>query len=281
MMETEDSRRTKPGCKRLVLTISVLISFVMGLPFWLKSTEVYRTHLPYEAINSLANNLKSKPLVFPCHFNIILLELDSGNEDDLGLGQNLEDLRRLILEEVRLRINEDGMGHGGCGNEYVVTVSLDSKDKCLRDGIGEGFPYWPCGLMGSSLMEFLSDDDLVDEFLESHSQRISGALDGNGGLYTILVTGNRNGDKHSHRTVMGKHRHAWIVGEFSDGSVVPLIGEVVVKHFMNGGSVVSKRGLGFVTAEEKGEAMPLAADGSATLSFSLLNAEPADWIYDW
>jgi len=60
-----------------------------------------------------------------------------------------------------------------------------------------------------------------------------------------------------------------------------LVGEIVVKYFMGGGLAISGRGQGFGTADEKGEAMPLAVDGTATLSFSLLNAEPADWIYHW
>jgi phosphatidylinositol glycan class S len=225
--------------------------------------------------------VKSEPVVLPCHFDIILLQLNFKTDDDLVVKQHLERIRGLISEEVQNRINKDGLDHVGCGNDYVVTVSLDSMVKCLRIGAVEGTfsSHWPCGLMDylSSSIKDLSDDILVDELLQSYSPRDS---DANGGRYTILVTGERNGDKHSHRTVIGKHRHAWVHGVFKD-SVVPLIGEVVVKYFIGGGIVVSGRGQGFGTTNEKGEAMPLAADGTATLSFSLLNAEPADWIHDW
>lgn len=281
MMAGEVTRTSKPGRKRLALTISVLISFIIGLPICLKSTEVYRAHLPFEGIDSLANSVKSEPVVLPCHFDIILLQLNFKTDDDLVVKQHLERIRGLISEEVQNRINKDGLDHVGCGNHYVVTVSLDSMVKCLRIGAVEGTfsSHWPCGLMDylSSSIKDLSDDILVDELLQSYSPRDS---DANGGRYTILLTGERNGDKYSHRTVIGKHRHAWVHGVFTD-SVVPLIGEVVVKYFIGGGIVVSGRGQGFGTTNEKGEAMPLAADGTATLSFSLLNAEPADWIHDW
>lgn len=281
-MAGEDTRTSKPGRKRLSITISVLISFVIGLPICLKSTEVYRAHLPFEGIDSLANSVKSEPVALPCHFDIILLQLNFKSDDDLMVKQHLERVRGLISDEVQNRINKDGVDHVGCGNDYVVTVSLDSKAKCIRTGSIEGNSsiHRPCGLTDylSSSTEDFSDDIIVDELLQSYLSRYS---DANGGRYTILVTGERNGDKHSHRTVIGKHRHAWIQGVFSESVVVPLIGDVVVKYFMGGGIAVSGRGQGFGTTDEKGEAMPLAADGTATLSFSLLNAEPADWIYDW
>uniref|UniRef100_A0A0D6R401 GPI transamidase component PIG-S n=2 Tax=Araucaria cunninghamii TaxID=56994 RepID=A0A0D6R401_ARACU len=284
-MENKDDgtrRIRRPGRKRLAITLSVFISFLIGLPIWLKSTEVYRTHLPYEAIDSLANNVKSKPLVLPCQFNVILLELKSetGNDGDHdAVKKYLEGLRSVVLEQLRSRINRNGIGsHGGCGNDYFVTVSLDSKDKCVEAGITNGSSNWSCGLgKYLSSVDISSDDDVVDELLNSYSGRVAGDLDGNGGVYSIVVTG----DGHSRRTVIGKHRHAWIVGEYSESILVPLIGEIIVKYFMNGGILMRRHGTRSEKGDEKDMSMPLAADGSAILSFSLLNAEPADWIYQW
>lgn len=71
--------------------------------------------------------------------------------------------------------------------------------------------------------------------------------------------------------VVGKHRHAWIVGRVTEEEAVEMVGEIFGKVFMR-----SER-------EENGEEefMPVGLDGSVVLSFSLLNAEPSDWVYDW
>ncbi|XP_057841094.2 uncharacterized protein LOC131050824 isoform X2 [Cryptomeria japonica] len=260
-------RKRKPGCKRLALTLSVAICFVIGVPLWLKSTEVYRTHLPYEAIHSLSTSPVPR---LPCQFNILLLNLNSqiDTEDGAALKHYLQGFTSLISLQLTNRTNEND--HGGCGNDYVVTVSLDWKDKCLRGGTSQNLSYWPCGLSTylSSVDISSSDDGVVDELLNSYSLRASGDI---GGVYTVVVTGSGNAGSHPYRCVIGKHRHAWIVGEVSEADAITLIGEIVGNYFVKGGSM----------DENEGVSMPLAADGSATLSFSLLNANPADWIYQW
>lgn len=73
------------------------------------------------------------------------------------------------------------------------------------------------------------------------------------------------------RVVVGKHRHAWIVGRVTAEEAVEMVGEIFGKVFMTGGR------------EQDGEEefMPVGLDGSVVLSFSLLNAEPGDCVYDW
>lgn len=259
-------RQRKPGRKRLALTLSVAICFVIGIPLWLKSTEVYRTHLPYEAIHSLSTSPMPR---LPCQFNIILLNLNSqiDAEDDSALKHYLQGFTSLVSQQLKNRTNEND--ESGCGSDYIVTASLDCKDKCVS-GTNSNLSHWPCGLSTylSSVNISSSDDDEVDELLNFYTHRESGDL---GGVYTVLVAGNGNTGSHSYRCVIGKHRHAWIVGELSETDVVTLIGEIVRNYFIKGGNMI----------ENEAVPMPLAADGSATLSFSLLNANPADWIYQW
>lgn len=48
--------------------------------------------------------------------------------------------------------------------------------------------------------------------------------------------------------------------------------EIFVKVFVNGGKE---------EGSIRGEFMPVGADGKVVLSFSLLNSDPHDWVYDW
>lgn len=74
--------------------------------------------------------------------------------------------------------------------------------------------------------------------------------------------------------MVGKHRHAWIVGRgLLEEETVKIIGEIFVKMFTRGGRQKEDA--------EEGEFMPVGLDGSIVLSFSLLNADPNDWVYDW
>lgn len=72
--------------------------------------------------------------------------------------------------------------------------------------------------------------------------------------------------------VVGKHRHAWIVGRVSEEEAVEMVSEIFAKMFMRGGREENK---------EEEDFMPVGLDGNLILSFSLLNADPNDWVYDW
>lgn len=75
------------------------------------------------------------------------------------------------------------------------------------------------------------------------------------------------------KVVVGKYRHAWIVGrDWRVEEVAERLAEIFVKVFVNGG-----REEGLI----HGEFMPVGADGRIVLSFNLLIADPRDWIYDW
>ncbi|CBI18338.3 unnamed protein product, partial [Vitis vinifera] len=192
-------RKTKPGLKRLFLTLTVLFSFFLGSPFLLKSIEIYRSPLPFRDIDSLSDSVGSSPLLFPCHFQAIFV---------------------------------------GDSN-YTVSVTVDSGSGCARNYNAESTCMWRC--------------------------------EGFRKVYSVVVV-NRGGEV---RAVVGKYRHAWIIGgvlEEGMNAMVARVAETFVKVFVNGGKE---------EGSIHGEFMPVGADGRIVLSFNLLNADPTDWIYGW
>ncbi|KAF7845580.1 GPI transamidase component PIG-S [Senna tora] len=112
-----------------------------------------------------------------------------------------------------------------------------------------------------------NNDEEADEWLQSVLGGCSESGFG-GRVYTVAVV---NGEDEV-RAVVGKYRHAWITGSVSEQEAVSRIAEIFVKVFVNGGKE---------EGSIHGEFMPVGADGKIVLSFSLLNADPRDWIYDW
>jgi phosphatidylinositol glycan class S len=102
-------------------------------------------------------------------------------------------------------------------------------------------------------------DEVFDELL--HSALGSGGGDGSR-VYTVVVV--EVDDAEGMRVVVGKHRHAWVVGKADEVKAVSVIGKVFAKYFMNGGIEEGEAGIG------KGEFMPVCSDGNVVLSFSLL-----------
>ncbi|CAD6341630.1 unnamed protein product [Miscanthus lutarioriparius] len=138
-----------------------------------------------------------------------------------------------------------------------------SRDPSSNVGSG-----WQCGTVTSA--DLVIGDEVFDELL--HSALGSGRWDGSM-VYTVVVV--ETDDAEGMRVVVGKHRHAWVVGKADEVKAVSVIGKVFAKYFMNGGIEEGEAGIG------KGEFMPVGSDGNVVLSFSLLNADPSDWVYDW
>lgn len=155
---------------------------------------------------------------------------------------------------------------GACsGNNYTVSVTVESASGCATNYNGESSCMWRCGAIGE--FDFGSGDDNVDELLGSALRSCEGFRK----VYSVVVV-NRGGEI---RAVVGKYRHAWIVGRVLGEGMDELVGRVAetfVKVFVNGG----KEG-----GSIHGEFMPVGSDGRIILSFNLLNADPTDWIYDW
>ncbi|XP_061363501.1 uncharacterized protein LOC133307094 [Gastrolobium bilobum] len=233
-------RNTKPGVKRLVLSITVLISFILGFPLLWKSIEIYRAPLPFERIESFSSQLESNPLFFPCQFQAIFVNFDfKFSHGEVGAA-----IRRKMLE---LNPGDSRCG-GDCGGNYSVSVVLDWGSEVNAADFGGK-------LRGS--------DEDADELLKNVLSEYGG-----GKVYSVVVV---NGEEEV-RAVVGKYRHAWILGRVSEEEAVLSVAEIFAKVFVNGGNEVGAI---------RGEFMPVGADGKIVLSFSLLNADPRDWIYDW
>jgi GPI-anchor transamidase subunit S len=246
-----NQRTTKPGTKRLFLTVSVLVSFLLGAPFLLKSTEIHRSPVPSAAISSLSDHLQSKPPSFPCHFRAIFLSPSKQPDSSLPIS---------IAEKLNAHLTTQT-----CGNcNFTVSVTVDSGSTCHHGGNAPSDTcLWQCACAG--LVDAIADrdDHEIDELLQSAvNERAGGCV---GRVYSVFVT---EGPKE--RVVVGKHRHAWMVVKTLDDSkrVGSMIGKVFGDCFMRGGF-------------GKGDYVPVGSDGNVVLSFSLLNSNPNDWVYDW
>ncbi|CAM8951727.1 unnamed protein product [Rhodiola kirilowii] len=252
---TSETRKTKPGLKRLFLTLTVVFSFVIGFPFLYKSIEIYRSPLPFQDIDHLSSRLESSPLQFPCHFQTVFV----------GFGaklNNASELGTAISNHVNA-LSSKSSGCGSCAQNSTVSVILDSGSGCVRN-VDESGCVWQCGRLG--IADFL---DKVDEDVDDMLDGVLGGGSDCRKVYTVLVV---NGESNKAQAVVGKHRHAWLVGRVPLDDAVLRISEIFVKMFINGG----KEDLSI-----HGDFMPVGSDGKMVLSFNLLNAEPQDWIYEW
>ncbi|KAH7517572.1 hypothetical protein FEM48_Zijuj09G0079100 [Ziziphus jujuba var. spinosa] len=256
-------RKTKPGLKRLVLTLSVLFSFVLGFPFLWKTVEIYRAPLPFREVESLSAQLDSSPLLFPCHFQAIFLGFNSKSSITSSA---IDDLQASIINKMT-KFTPQTPQCGTCSTNYTVSVVVESDSQCLQSQGSKSSSPWKCGSMAA--VDFDSDDDdAIDDSLESVFGGWSEVASA-GKVYTVVWV-SRDDEV---RAVVGKYRHAWISGRVSEAAAAASrMAEIFVKVFVNGG-------------KEEGliheEFMPVGADGRIVLSFNLLNAEPRDWIYDW
>ncbi|XP_062078091.1 uncharacterized protein LOC133782734 [Humulus lupulus] len=258
--DPKSMRKTKPGLKRLVLTISVLFSFVLGFPLLWKSVEIYRAPLPFREIDHLSAQLDSTPLRFPCHFQAVFIGFNS----ESSISATSEDLESSLLNRMT-KLGSQTAECGSCGTNYTVSVVVDSDSRCLQSPTSESSCPWKCGSLSN--VDFDGDDGAIDESLESALGGCSELASG-GKVYTVVLV-NRNEDV---RAVVGKYRHAWILGKVSETEALSRVAEIFVKVFVNGGKE---------EGSIHGEFMPVGADGKIVLSFNLLNSDPRDGVYDW
>ncbi|KAL8139122.1 hypothetical protein V2J09_005123 [Rumex salicifolius] len=257
-------RKTRPGKKRLFLTLSVLFSFLLGLPFLIKSVEIYRSPLPFRDIDSLSTVIDSEPVIFPCQFQAVFVGFDSKSGDV----NHAQKLGSSIANEMR-NLAGESLKCGTCRNNFTVSVAIDGERECVQDPDLNPECSWQCNsLKGFDLDVNLNEDEFFDDFLGSALVGGEKCSDYGGKRYSVVVV-NRDEDV---KAVVGKYRHGWIVGKVSEEDAVKKIAEIFIQVFVNGGKA---------EGSIRGEFMPVGADGRVVLSFSLLNADPSDWIYDW
>ncbi|KAH6814402.1 GPI transamidase component PIG-S-like protein [Perilla frutescens var. frutescens] len=260
--EPESSRKTRPGLKRLALTLTVLFSFLLGLPFLLKSVEIYRSPLPFREIDDLSASVESNPLQFPCKFRAVFIGTG-------GSSFTANELSVKIEHHMRKIAAKDSTSCGACSYNASVSVVLESVSDCFRS---DNDFNWKCGAL-SELNKFEHSMEYDDELFDEHVHLLlndNGSRSNGGKVYTVIVV--RKEEQKDVSAVVGKYRHGWIVGRISEEEAVKKVGEVFVKAFVNGGKE---------EGSISGEFMPVGADGKIVLSFNLLNADPRYWTYDW
>lgn len=141
----------------------------------------------------------------------------------------------------------DGDSQCGCNGDYTVSVVERSDEYNAVD-------------FGGKLRR---NDEEADELVKNIVN-----VYGEEKVYSVVVV---NGEEEV-KAVVGKYRHGWIVGKVSEEEVVLRVAEIFGKVFVNGGSE---------DGSIRSEFMPVGSDGRIVLSFSLLNADPRDWVYDW
>ncbi|CAA3027305.1 GPI transamidase component PIG-S isoform X1 [Olea europaea subsp. europaea] len=253
--DQENMRKSKPGLKRLTLSLAVLFSFLLGLPFLLKSIEIYRSSPPpFREIDDLSTAIESSPILFPCHFRAVFVNFDpnSYTADQLSIS---------VQAHMAKFAAKNSPACGTCASNVTVSVTLDSNSNCISNGNNVD---WKCGALNEFKFAEKHEDGLLDEDFASLLDNNSGAK-----VYTVVAV---KTEQEEVRAVVGKYRHAWIMGRIFEEEAIEKIAEIFVNVFMNGGK---EEGL------IHGEFMPLGADGRIVLSFNLLNADPHNWIYDW
>ncbi|KAK2414083.1 GPI transamidase component PIG-S [Trifolium repens] len=235
--DSKTMRKTKPGIKRLIMTLTVLFSFILGFPLLMKSIEIYRAPLPFDSIESFSSKIESSPLLFPCRFRAIFV------------GFNFRFSNNELEEVIRRKMIDLSAGDSrcGCDGDYSVSAVVDLDEVNAVD-------------FGGKLRENNEEaDELVKRLVNVYGEEK---------VYSIVVV---NGEEEV-KAVVGKYRHAWIVGKVSEEEAIFRVAEIFAKVFVNGRSE---------DGVIRNEFMPVGADGRIVLSFSLLNADPRDWIYDW
>ncbi|BBN15437.1 GPI-anchor transamidase subunit S [Marchantia polymorpha subsp. ruderalis] len=294
-----DTRTTKPGIKRLLITITTLLPFFFGIPLWLNSTQVYRAPLPFKDVDALGSWASENTLLLPCRLNVIF-----ASKDEFLTKPELDSVASQLILHVQSLMGGNSSDHETCQNGFNIQVKYDTENVCLTSGQTLDSPTWPCGLVKYGFFNSAQlSDDILDNVLWNYANKEENesTVQDEGGLYTVVVlrksqiesldsfskddvsTGGCTNEQSSicksktgWSTVVGKYRHAWIIGDFNsstvESEVVPRIGDVALT-FLRGSRSASGR--------SKARNLPLSAEGEAILSFSLLNADPDTWIFDW
>jgi len=240
------------------------------VPFLWKSVEIYRSPLPFHDIDSLSDQFESTPLRFPCNFHAVFVGFRSTDPDNLR-STDPDNLRSQIQDGIN-QLTHQSSQCGSC--DFSLSVTVQNREDQCSDTLAHSSTTcsYRCGVIKRNGFG-VGLDDTVDESL---NDVFSGCSENSGKMYSVVVVNKENANGGDEvKAVVGKRRHAWIVGnglEERYGDIVARVSEIFVQVFMNGGREEDSI---------QGEFMPVGSDGKIVLSFSLLNSNPRDWVYDW
>ncbi|XP_025685101.1 uncharacterized protein [Arachis hypogaea] len=208
------------------------------------------------ALSSLLGSIEAAATARACQAPVLTFGFDFSASR--GLGPN--DVAAAITCKMS-QLNPNSSRCGNCGGgDYDVSVVIDSGSSWAQTEGSEAQCPLKCGkvIFGGKL----SDKDF-DEMLKHCLGNV-----GSGGKGYSVVVFNGDKDEGEVRAVVGKYRHAWVLGHVSEDEAASRTAEIFARLFMSGESEGNSI---------RSEFMPVGVDGR----FSLLNAEPQDWIYDW
>ncbi|KAK6930484.1 Phosphatidylinositol-glycan biosynthesis class S protein [Dillenia turbinata] len=122
MESTTTISKSPDTLSAFILTFSILISFLLGLPFLLKLVEIYRAPLPFHEMDSI----KSTHLSFPCKFQVMVLEVCESYIENYTVSITI-DSSETLDDSVKNDHIFDELLKGkleGSGNVYVLWCSL-------------------------------------------------------------------------------------------------------------------------------------------------------------
>lgn len=298
-----------------------MYSFTAGLPVWWKTTDVHRAPLPKLGLDASANLLPAPSSVFLNAVLLVGSSSGISTEDATlplrmleklqlslgGLSKERSQAGGAITGSVSHANQQDGLQLAAKLTVIGPTVCLEHKKAALHHQERVCNPRWD---IPSHVWTNLSLHE-QDETLLPLAKELE---PGNTAYLVFIVIGDPaaagHPEEHCSTPVIGKYTHAWIrvspatLADSFEETVVPKVLQVARRMIQ--GAIPPVKGLTrnsnpaadqankpegrqdrVVSERRRRRArrpsgpMPLAADGSALLSFSLLNAEPADWVFDW
>eukprot|EP00897_Mesotaenium_endlicherianum_P006640 jgi/Mesen1/6003/ME000306S05268 len=203
------SHSKPPGAKRLLLTLSVLVGLLLGVPVWWVATSIHRAPLAYADIELLDQQLKGSPLTLPQHYHIVVACANSHEQDekdchgfrdqwklevekaiDSRVGGREERLNARISVSVACDTAREGRGSSECTHGESCRADLTGEEQA-QVGEGDARPgredaaaaaveeeqqlqqqqHWTDGLVDAGFSDILRTrgDREVDRWLQSRS----------------------------------------------------------------------------------------------------------------
>nr|GME21046.1 GPI transamidase component PIG-S [Ipomoea batatas] len=259
--ETKCSSRNTPFRKRACLVISVILLSRVVLRFWLLLIAIHDFQNYFILVDAIRKSSQWNPVEFRCGLVIRFQPWRKSPKRRVQKIITRNPTSRLSTISTRTPCGRPNPEGSACflPSPSLSLSSLVTHQLLLTMHLHVCFVFVNLDhSTTSTAIAVTLESSSSNCIYNSRSSRV----------YTVVVV-NRDEEV---RAVVGKYRHAWIVGKLSEQEAVEKVVEIFVEVFVNGGKE---------EGSIHGEFMPVGADGSVVLSFNLLNADPLDWVYDW
>lgn len=252
-----------------------------GVPVWYFSTAIHRAQLPFAQISTYVSLLPSQPITLPAHVTLHLADCAGYSDESASESAfaRFDWLQPLTETDILHRISELTFN----SSQLQFTLSLDHDFECRSF----------LAVLGSDLVHPGSDtesdttsdqgertDERLDSWLHQYLESNPSGPPHSLTFFIINIPPTPSPSPYPQGAVVGTHRHAFTLptsltqGSFLE-TTLPLAARVVSQYFLQGGVAGSPENA------TPGRDLPVSASGEAVLSFSLLNADPGQRVYDW